>query len=179
MDASCGFMHFGDQSLALALSSCVRIYSSLVYCSSQNYYRQSCYSWEFISPKLPFPLPSWNSDESIQLPQPLPSWRLQSPLHFHWFPITILKLIWINFHLIAVTVTVLKCFRIRIGRALKEAYSPRGRSRRLLKTPFSEPLLRTLLRTLCYCKTHSRPPSQKSSESPSPEPFPEPSQNPS
>ena len=32
-------------------------------CSSQNYYRQSCYYWEFISPKLPLPLPSWNSDE--------------------------------------------------------------------------------------------------------------------
>ena len=33
--------------------------------SSQNYYRQSCYSWEFISRKLPLPLPSWNSDEFI------------------------------------------------------------------------------------------------------------------
>ena len=35
------------------------------YRSSQNYYRQSCYSWDFISPKIPLPLPSWNSDEFI------------------------------------------------------------------------------------------------------------------
>ena len=53
----------------------------------KNYYRQSCYSWEFISRKLPLPLPSWNSDE-LPLP-PLPSWRPQSPLHFHWLPITV------------------------------------------------------------------------------------------
>ena len=66
-----------------------------------------------------------------------------------------------------------------IGRTPKRAYSPRGRSRHLLETPFSEPLLRTLLRTLFYCKTHSKPPSQNPSENPSPEPFPEPSQNPS
>ena len=69
-------------------------YSYRIYRSSQNYYRQSCYSWEFIFPKLPLPLPSWNSDE---FPLPLPSWCLQSPLHFHWFPITTLKVIWINF----------------------------------------------------------------------------------
>ena len=31
------------------------------------------------------------------MPLPLPSWRPQSPLHFHWFPITILKVTWINF----------------------------------------------------------------------------------
>ena len=54
------------------------------YRSSQNYHWQSCYYWEFISRKLP--LPSWNSDE---LPLPLPSWPLQSPLHFHWLPITV------------------------------------------------------------------------------------------
>ena len=36
---------------------------------------RSCYSWEFISPKLPLPLPSWNSDGLISLPLPLPSWR--------------------------------------------------------------------------------------------------------
>ena len=80
------------------------------YRSSQNYYRQSCYSWEFIFPKLPLPLPSWNSDE---FPLPLPSWRPQSPLHFHWFPITVFKVIWINFPQITVTVTVLNCFWIR------------------------------------------------------------------
>ena len=34
-----------------------------------------------------------------------------------------------------------------IGRTPKRAYSARGRSRQLLETPFSEPLLRTLLRT--------------------------------
>ena len=33
-----------------------------------------------------------------------------------------------------------------LGRTPKGAYSPRGRSRHLLETPFSEPLLRTLLR---------------------------------
>ena len=82
----------------------------LMYRSSQNYYRQSSYSWEFIFPKLPLPLPSWNSDE---FPLPLPSWRPQSPLHFHWFPITVLKVIWIHFPQITVTVTVLKCFWIR------------------------------------------------------------------
>ena len=69
--------------------------------------------------------------------------------------------------------------QVLIGRTPKGTYSPRGRSRCLLETPFSEPLLRTLLRTISYCKTHSRPPSQNPSENPSPEPFPEPSQNPS
>ena len=88
------------------------------YRSSQNYYRQSCHSGAYISPKLPLPLPSWNSDELIEVPLPLPScvlasWRLQWPLHVHWFPITILKVIWINFPHITVTVTVLKCFWIR------------------------------------------------------------------
>ena len=41
-----------------------------------------------------------------------------------------------------------------LGRTSKGAYSPRGRSRYLLGTSFSEPLLRTLLRTLFfyYCK---------------------------
>ena len=62
-----------------------------------------------------------------------------------------------------------------VGRTPKGAYSSRGRSRHLLETPFSAPLLRTLLRTLFHCKAHGRPPS----ENPSPEPFPEPSQNPS
>ena len=36
---------------------------------------------------------------------------------------------------------------VKIGRTPKGAYSTRGRSRHLLETPFSEPLLRTLLRT--------------------------------
>ena len=67
----------------------------------------------------------------------------------------------------------------KVGRTPKGAYSPRGRSRHLLETPFSEPFLRTLLRTLFYCKTHSKRPSQNPSENPLPEPFPEPSQNPS
>ena len=66
-----------------------------------------------------------------------------------------------------------------VGHTPKGSHSPRGRSRHLLETPFSEPLLRALLRTLLYCKTHSRPPSQNPSENGSPEPFPEPSQNPS
>ena len=47
-----------------------------------------------------------------------------------------------------------------------------GRSRHLLETPFSEPLLRTLLRTLFYCKTHRRPPSQNPSENPFPRTLP-------
>ena len=80
-----------------------------MYRSSQNYYRQSCYSWEFIFPKVPLPLPSWNSDE---VPLPLPSWRPQSPLHFHWFPITVLKVIWINFPKMTATVTVLNVFEL-------------------------------------------------------------------
>ena len=45
-----------------------------------------------------------------------------------------------------------------LGRTPKEACSTRGRSRHLLETAFSEPLLRTLLRTLFYCKMHSRTP---------------------
>ena len=61
---------------------------------------------------------------------------------------------------------------IFVGRTPKGAYSTRGRSRHLLETAFSEPLLKTLLRTHFYCKTHSRPPSQNPSENPSPEPFP-------
>ena len=40
--------------------------------------------------------------------------RPQSPLHFHWFPITILKVIWTNFPKTTFTVTVLKCFWIRM-----------------------------------------------------------------
>ena len=59
-----------------------------------------------------------------------------------------------------------------IGRTPKGAYSSRGRSRHLLATSFSEPLLRTLLRTLSYCKTHSRPPSQNPSENPFPRTLP-------
>ena len=59
-----------------------------------------------------------------------------------------------------------------IGRTPKGAYSSRGRSRHLLETAFSEPLLRTLLRTLFYCKTHSRPPSQNPSENPFPRTLP-------
>ena len=59
-----------------------------------------------------------------------------------------------------------------LGRTPKVAYSSRGRSRHLLKTPFSEPLLRTLLRTLFYCKAHSRPPSQNPSENPFPRTLP-------
>ena len=59
-----------------------------------------------------------------------------------------------------------------VGRTPKGAYSSRGRSRHLLETAFSEPLLRTLLRTLSYCKTHSRPPSQNPSENPFPRTLP-------
>ena len=55
-----------------------------------------------------------------------------------------------------------------IGRAPKRAYSARGRSRHLLETPFSEPLLRTLLRTLFYCKTQKKAPFSE----PFREPFP-------
>ena len=70
--------------------------------------------------------------------------------------------------------------QIILGRTPKRAYSSRARSRHLLETPFSEPLLRTLLRTLFHCKTHrKRPPSQNPSENPFPRTLPEPSQNPS
>ena len=65
--------------------------------------------------------------------------------------------------------------KILIGHTPKKSYSLRGRSRHLLVSPFSEPLLKTLL----SCQTHSRPPFQNPSENPPPEPFPEPSQNPS
>ena len=44
-----------------------------------------------------------------------------------------------------------------VVRTPKGAYSPRGRSRPLLETPFSEHLLRTLLRTLFYCKRTAGP----------------------
>ena len=71
------------------------------------------------------------------------------------------------------TKTLPNYFR-KLGHTPKGAYSPRGGSRHLLETPFSEPLQRTLLRTLFCCKTHSRPPSQNPSENPSPEPFSEP-----
>ena len=102
----------GGQKVAILFHSAHFEYFSCreEYRSSQNYYWQSCYSWEFVSRKLPLLLPSWNSDE---LPLPLPSWPPQSPLHFHWLPITVLKVIWINFPKITITVTVLKCFWIR------------------------------------------------------------------
>ena len=61
---------------------------------------------------------------------------------------------------------------IWLGRTPKGAYSTRGRSRHLLETAFSEPLLRTLLRTHFYCKTHRRPPSQNPSENPFPRTLP-------
>ena len=61
---------------------------------------------------------------------------------------------------------------VSLGRTPKGAYSTRGRSRHLLETPFSEPLLRTLLRTPFYCKTHRRPPSQNPSENPFPRTLP-------
>ena len=60
----------------------------------------------------------------------------------------------------------------QLGRTPKGSYSPRGRSRHLLETPFSEPLLRTLLRTLFYCKNHIRHPSQNPSENPFPRTLP-------
>ena len=60
----------------------------------------------------------------------------------------------------------------KVGRTPQGTYSSRGRSRHLLETAFSEPLLRTLLRTLFYCKTHSRPPSQNPSEKPFPRTLP-------
>ena len=44
-----------------------------------------------------------------------------------------------------------------IGRTPKGAYSSRGRSRHLLETAFSEPLLRTLLRTLFTVKPLAGP----------------------
>ena len=59
-----------------------------------------------------------------------------------------------------------------LGRTPKGAYCSRGRSRHLLETAFSEPLLRTLLRTHFYCKTHSSPPSQNPSENPFPRTLP-------
>ena len=59
-----------------------------------------------------------------------------------------------------------------LGRTPKGAYSTRGRSRHLLETPFSEPLLRTLLKTPFYCKTHRRPPSRNPSENPFPRTLP-------
>ena len=67
-----------------------------------------------------------------------------------------------------------------LGRTPKGVYSPRGRPRHLLETPFSELLLRKgVSQNPFYCKTHSRLPSQNPSENPSPEPFPEPPHNPS
>ena len=68
-----------------------------------------------------------------------------------------------------------------VGRTPKGAHSTRGRSRHLLETPFSEPLLRTLLRTLFFTvKPIEKGPLLRTlpQRTPSPEPFPEPSQNP-
>ena len=56
-----------------------------------------------------------------------------------------------------------------LGRTPKGSYSPRGRSRHLLETPFSG---NPLLRTLFYCKAHSRPPSQNPAENSCPKSFP-------
>ena len=62
--------------------------------------------------------------------------------------------------------------RTSLRRTPKGAHSTKGRSRHLLETAFSKPLLRTLLRTLFYCKTHRRPPSQNPSENPFPRTVP-------
>ena len=45
----------------------------------------------------------------------------------------------------------------QLGRTPKGSYSPRGRSRHLLGTPFSEPLLRTLSEPFSTVKTIERP----------------------
>ena len=66
-----------------------------------------------------------------------------------------------------------------VGRTPKRAYSTRGRSRHLLETPFSEPLLRTLLRTLFTVKPTADPHLRTLLRTLPPEPCPEPSQNPS
>ena len=67
------------------------------YRSSQNYYRQSSYSWEFISPnyryryRLEIRMNSFNYHYRYRL-------GVRShPFHIHRFPITILKVIWIKF----------------------------------------------------------------------------------
>ena len=38
----------------------------------------------------------WIHSDEYSPPLPLPSWHPQAPLHLPWFPITILKVIWIN-----------------------------------------------------------------------------------
>ena len=53
---------------------------------------------------------------------------------------------------------------LSIGRTHKGLYTPRGCSRHLLQTPFSEPLLRTLLKTIVFVV--------KTKESPFSRPFP-------
>ena len=56
----------GEVGCAMPAEVCCETFGwNLKYRSSQNYYRQSCYSWDFTSPKLPLPLPSWNSDKFI------------------------------------------------------------------------------------------------------------------
>ena len=62
---------------------------------------------------------------------------------------------------------------ISIGRTPKGAYSSRGRSRHLLETAFSEPLLRALLRTLFSVKPIEKgPPSQNPFENRFPKTLP-------
>ena len=62
--------------------------------------------------------------------------------------------------------------QLSIGRTPKGAYSPRGRSRHLLETAFSETPSGNPSQNRFYCKTHSRPPSQNPSENPFPRTLP-------
>ena len=64
--------------------------------------------------------------------------------HFHWFPITILKVIWINFPRITVTVTVLKCFWIRKAIIRIWRYNVRAWSIATSKRHWGDILLRGL-----------------------------------
>ena len=70
----------------------------------------------------------------------------------------------------SVAVGLFRSGKSKLGCTPKGSYSPRGHSRHLLETSFSEPLLRTLLGTRSYCETKSKPPSKNPSENPSPEP---------
>ena len=66
--------------------------------------------------------------------------------------------------------------RLSVGRTAKGSYSPRGRSRHLLETPFSEPPSENPSQNSFFCEPDRK---RLPSQNPYPEPFPEPSQNPS
>ena len=118
-------------------------------------------------------------EETFERPSPLQHSTVDSVVFF--YRCSLYRLLWVRLLDLQLSFFCLQFVSFTsgggtvIGRTPKGSHSPRGRSRHLPETPFSEPLLRTLLRTFFTVKpTGKGPPSQNPSENPFPRTFPEP-----